>query len=209
MADDLVAALVATGVAPALAREWADPLAAAAALFGIRDRDRPRRLAAFVAQCVHESARFTRLDEDLRYRNPARLDELFTAVRGAADAAALIQLGPEAIANRVYSHRNGNGPESSGDGWRFRGRALLQITGRGNYAAAAAACRRPYVEHPELLLQPSDAALASAWWWTAHGCNAPADRGDVAGVTAVINPAMAGAEQRAALYRRALQALGA
>jgi hypothetical protein len=115
-------------------------------------------------------------------------------VRSAADAAALIHHGPEAVANRVYSGRNGTGLESTGDGWRYIGRGLLQITGRANNAAAAAACRHLYIGHPELLLQLGDATLASAWWWAAHGCN-------VAAVTLAINgEAMAGAVERLTLY---------
>jgi putative chitinase len=199
--------LLAVGVTPAVATAWASALEAAAKTFGITT---PRRIAAFVAQCAHESARFTRLQENFGWRDAVRLDATFSAVKGIDDAKALIQAGPAAIANRVYAGRNGNGPEGSGDGARFIGRGCLQLTGRANYAAAAAALKRPYTEQPALLLQPGDAALASAWWWKEHGCNALADAGDIGRITRVINgSAMAGAEERAALYGKALKALGA
>ena len=202
---DLRAALLAAGASPAAADTWAEPLAAAAALHDISG---PRRLAAFLAQCSHESARFTRLEEDLRYRTPARLDAMFSAVRGEADAAALIAKGPEAIANRVYAGRNGNGDEASGDGARFIGRGLLQLTGRRNYRQAGDALRLPLESRPESVAMPSVAALTAAWYWLAHDCNRLADRGDIDGITRAINgAAMAGTADRATLYQAALNIL--
>ncbi|WP_275472412.1 glycoside hydrolase family 19 protein, partial [Pseudomonas aeruginosa] len=90
---------------------------------------------------------------------------------------------PRAIANNAYASRNGNGDEASGDGWRYRGRGLLQITGRANYRAAGAGLGQPLEQEPELLEQPEFAALSAAWWWASHGLNDLADRGEFAAIT--------------------------
>lgn len=201
---DMRSALLAVGASQALAVAWCEPMAAAAALHDITT---PRRLAAWVAQCAHETDGFKQLEEDLGWRDAVRLDGMFSAVRGVADAQSLIRRGPEAIANRVYAGRNGNRLEASGDGWRYRGRGALMLTGRANYAAAGADLRRPYVDQPELLLQPGDAALSASWFWVWKGCNAMADAGDIAATTRAVNgAAMDRADRRAALYRRALTA---
>lgn len=176
--------LVAAGVPPTQARWFVDPLAAACARFDIVT---PARLAGFIAQCRVESADFTRLEEDLRYRNPERLDEVFRSVVGLEDAARLIKAGPQAIANRVYAGRLGNGNEASGDGWRYRGRGLKQLTGRDNYADAAEALGRPYLEQPDLVARPEDACLTAAWFWHTNKCNVLADSAQWDMITRVVN----------------------
>lgn len=205
--QQLQAALRAVGVADAVAHAWIDPLTAVCALRAI---DRPRRIAAFLAQLAHETAGLTKLEEDLRYRDPARLDALFSAVRGLADAETLIRRGPVAIANRVYGARNGNGSEDSGDGWRYRGRGGLHLTGRANYQDAGADLCLPLEQQPDLVLRPDVAAQTAGWFWIRRGCNEMADKGDIAATTQAVNGAgMAGAEHRAKLYRQALSALSA
>ena len=97
-----------------------------------------RRLCHFMGQVFVETAGFTVLEENLHYQNPERLDAVFSAVKGTADAQALIAKGPAAIANRVYAQRLGNGDEASGDGWRYRGSGYKQLTGRANYRAIGA-----------------------------------------------------------------------
>jgi len=92
-----------------------------------------RRLCHFMGQVFVETAGFTVLEENLNYKNPDRLDMIFSAVKGRDDAVALIAKGPEAIANRVYANRLGNGNEASGDGWRYRGSGYKQLTGRANF----------------------------------------------------------------------------
>src|SRR6185312_4780566 len=124
--------------------------------FGIADAT---ERACFLAQACHETAGFTRFEEDLRYTSPSRLDAMFSAVHGEVDAAALIRQGPQAIANRVYAGRLGNGEEGSGDGWRFRGRGIFMLTGRTNYRAAAAALNHPYEDFPDQVAQPEGAVL--------------------------------------------------
>lgn len=176
--------LVAAGVPPTQARWFVEPLAAACARFDIVT---PPRLAGFIAQCRVESADFTRLEEDLRYRNPERLDDIFRSVVGLEDAARLIKAGPQAIANRVYAGRLGNGNEASGDGWRYRGRGLKQLTGRDNYADAAEALGRPYLEQPDLVARPEDACLTAAWFWHTNKCNVLADSAQWDMITRVVN----------------------
>ncbi len=200
-----VAALCAAGVAPTQARIFAEPLAAACARFGITT---PARVAGFIGQCRVESADFTALEENLRYRKPEVLDRIFTAVRGLGDAARLIAQGPEAIANRVYANRNGNGDEASGDGWRYRGRGLKQLTGRANYADAAADLGRPYVDKPDLVALPPDACLTAAWFFTRAKGNLLADSVQWDAITRAVNgPAMLQADLRRQYSEEAFQAL--
>ncbi len=113
----------------------------------------------------------------------------------------------EAIANNTYPNRNGNGDESSGDGWRFRGRGLLQITGRRNYRTVGDSLGLPLEIEPELLEQPEHAASSSAWWWAARGLNGLADRCEFAAITRRINGGMNGQAERMALWERAKRVL--
>jgi putative chitinase len=199
-----VATLTAAGVPVTQARQFAAPLAAACARFGI---DTPPREAGFVAQCRVESADFTRLEENLRYRSPEVLDRTFRSVVGLGDAARLIELGPRAIANRVYGGRLGNGPEASGDGWRYRGRGLKQLTGRDNYADAARALNRPYLEQPELVAEPADACLTAAWFWHTIKGNVLADSAQWDAITRAVNgPGMLQAAQRRQYAEEAVRA---
>lgn len=199
-----VATLIAAGVAPTQARQFAEPLAAACARFDIVTAP---RVAGFVAQCRVESAEFTRLEEDLRYRSPERLDSIFRSVVGLEDASRLVKAGPQAIANRVYAGRLGNGDEASGDGWRYRGRGLKQLTGRANYADAAEALGRPYLDQPDLVARPDDACLTAAWFWHANKCNILADSAQWDAITRVVNgPGMLQADLRRQYAEEAVRA---
>jgi putative chitinase len=199
-----VAQLVAAGVQPTQAKVFADPLSAACALFDISSRV---RLAAFVAQCVHESTGFARLEENLFYTTPARIRKMWPTRVTTEAAAAPLCRNPEALANTVYALRNGNGDPASGDGWRFRGRGLFQLTGRHNYADAALELNRPYIEKPELVAQPSDACLTAAWYWHTNKLNLLADASNTKAITWAINgPALAGLDERKQLFERALLA---
>ncbi len=200
---DMRTALLAVGATPALALRWAEPMAAAAALHDITSW---KRLAAWLAQCSHESARFARLEEGLVYTSAQRIVAVF-GQRLASIAPELVR-APAALANAAYADRNGNGPRASGDGFRYRGRGLIQLTGRANYRRAGEGLGLPLEDEPGRVLEPSVAALTAAWYWREHGCNALADDGDIGGCTRVVNgPAMAGALERQELYRRALTAL--
>lgn len=199
-----VQSLVAAGVAPTQARQFAQPLAAACARFDIST---PARIAGFVAQCRVESADFTRLEENLFYTTPERIRAVFPSrVPSLADAARLVR-NPKALANRVYHSRLGNGPEGSGDGYAFRGRGIVQLTGRANYADAATALGRPYVEQPELVAQPADACLTAAWFWHARKLSILADSAQWDAITRQVNgPAMLHADLRRQHAEQALTA---
>ena len=199
-----VASLVAAGIGPTQARLFEAPLRAVCERFGI---DTPARRAAFVAQCAHESALFTRLEEGLYYRTAERICAIFRGTLPDPASAAGLACNPKALANRVYANRNGNRDEASGDGWRYRGRGLIQLTGRSNYARAAQALGRDYVGEPDRVLDPFDACLTAGWFWDSAKLNALADAGRIDDVTRAINGrAMAGARERRELYARALAA---
>jgi putative chitinase len=190
--------LIAVGVSPTQARLFADPLRAAMEL---HDIGTPRRQAAFIAQCMIESARFTRLEENLFYTTPARIRMVWPSRFKAAYEAEPYARNPKALANRVYAGRNGNGDEASGDGWRYRGRGLFQLTGRANYEQAGLALGRPYVATPDAVAQPSDACLTAAWFWHSRGCNQMVDDGAFDATTRAINgPAMLHAAERRNAY---------
>lgn len=201
-----VAALMACGISAPLAAVYEAPLAYACDRFAINTG---ARQAAFATQCAHESGDLARLEEMLNYTTPARIVAVWPRrVTGLADAATLCR-NPEGLANRVYAGRNGNAGESSGDGWTYRGRGLIQLTGRANYRAAAEAIGEPYEAQPELVLQPAHAALTAAWFWAAGGCNELADVGNIEAVTRKINgPAMAGLDDRRRRFERARGAFG-
>lgn len=162
-----------------------------------------RRLCHFMGQVFVETAGFTVMEENLNYRNPERLDAVFSAVKGTEDAKALIMKGPQAIANRVYAKRLGNGDEASGDGWRYRGSGYKQLTGRANYRAIGAIVDMDLEGQPELARDPVGAAKVAFAFWDANKCSPLADAGDLEGITEKINgPAKLGlAERRNATLR--------
>lgn len=184
------------------AAEIAPALEASRAIASINT---PRRVRHYLAQLAHESAGFTRLIESFAYKDPDRLDDLFRAIRGRDDALMLMRKGPEAIANRVYANRMGNGDEASGDGFRYRGRGFIQLTGKDNYAKAEKMSGLPLLKEPGLLSRAREAAQVAAHFWRWNNINAEADEGDLAGVTRMVNgAAMAGLDDRAVWLKRAL-----
>ncbi|MEN8639574.1 glycoside hydrolase family 19 protein [Pseudomonas sichuanensis] len=168
------------------------------------------RMAAFLAQVGHESGQLRNLVENLNYSAEALVRTWPT--RFTPQTAGAYARQPEKIANKVYSGRMGNGPEGSGDGWCFRGRGLLQVTGRTNYRAAGAGLGLPLEDQPELLEQAEHAAQSAAWWWAKHGLNELADAGRFTDIGSVINTGQPGrvphgAAERKALYDLALKVL--
>lgn len=201
----MIERLIAAGVHPTQAKAFAEPLKAAMALFDISTRERQ---AAFLAQCMIESQSFTRLEENLYYTTPARIDAVFSAVKSIEEATLYVR-NPQRLANKVYANRNGNGDEASGDGWAFRGRGLFQLTGRANYKAASegVGMGAVYMHKPSLVAEPSDACLTAAWYWQSRGCNQLIDAGNFDSTTRLINgPAMLHKHERAAAFHHNLTA---
>ncbi len=202
--------LEALGVRHALAVQYAPLLAIAAHRYHIDAT--PRRVAAWLATLAHESARFSTLVENLNYSAeglaatwPARYADMAGQPNATARRIARRQ---EDIANLTYAGRLGNGSAGSGDGWKYRGRGLIQITGRSNYAASGLVLDLDLLERPELLEQPYNAALSAAEWWHRHGCNALADTGDLAAVTRKVNGGLTGLDDRLKLYAGAMTYIG-
>lgn len=163
----------------------------------------PKQIAAFIAQTAHESAGYTRLTENLNYSAEALMrvwPKRFPS-KIVADAFAR---KPELIANQVYSSRMGNGPVQSGDGWKFIGRGLKQLTGKDNYTRCGKALGVDMVENPELLLKPAYAARSAGWFWSINGCAALADAGQFEQLTKRINGGLIGLADRKARYDRVL-----
>ncbi|WP_145186158.1 glycoside hydrolase family 19 protein [Pseudomonas sp. URMO17WK12:I11] len=168
------------------------------------------RQAAFLAQVAHESGQLRNLVENLNYSAEALVRTWPS--RFNAQTAAAYARQPEKIANKAYGGRMGNGPEASGDGWRFRGRGLLQVTGRSNYREAGAGLGLPLEDEPDLLEQAEHAAQSAAWWWAKHGLNQLADAGRIRDIGSIINTGQPGktphgAADRLALYDIALRVL--
>lgn len=199
-----VASLVAAGIGPTQARAFAAYILQTCERFEINTT---QRQAAFVAQCAHESGLFVHLEEDLYYRKPDQVMKVFPRTVKTLTLANTLIGNPEGLANTVYAGKNGNGPYNTGDGFRYCGRGLIQLTGRANYTAAALDLAEPYVDHPEHVATPPDACLTAGWYWNRSRLNGLADSSDIDGITRAINgAAMAGAQDRRDLYRRAMQA---
>lgn len=208
---------LATGVVDA----FIDPLTEACSRWGIDNED---RVAAFVAQAAHESGQLRYLTENLNYsatglvatwpsrfrhRRNGDAADLEVGADGLAIAEAFHRR-PEAIANRVYSRRMGNGDEASGDGWNYRGRGIFGITGAANYARASTAVtgdRGTYLRAPDLVATPEHACATAGWYWSAHNLNAYADGGDFQGLTRAINGGLIGLEDRVVFWHRAIASM--
>lgn len=184
------------------AATWLRPLTDAMGLHAI---DTPEREAMFLAQCAHESAGFKHLVENLNY-SPQGLLATFPRYFTAAKAVEFAH-DAERIASRVYANRNGNGDEVSGDGWRYRGRGLIQLTGRANYDRCGRSLGIDLLAEPEQLEQPLGAALSAAWYWHTDGCNELADANAFASITRRINGGNNGQAEREAWLARARAAL--
>lgn len=167
------------------------------------------RMAAFLGQIGVESQNLQRIEENLTYTKADRLQAVFGSKAFGGEDAALFVKAPEALANRVYAGKGGNGDVASGDGWKYRGRGLIQVTLRGNYKAFADHCGVDVVASPDLLLKPTYAVWSSCWYWSAHKLNALADADDLATLTRRINAASHAHEQRMNLTRQARDVLRA
>jgi len=164
-----------------------------------------RRLCQFLGQIFVETGGLRHMEENLNYTKPDRLDAIFSKVKGTDDARDLIRRGPEAIANRVYAGKLGNGDEASGDGWRYRGSGYKQLTGRANYREIGKIVGVDLEGNPELAREPAAAAKVAFAFWDMRKCSPLADAGDVEGVTEKVNgPAKLGLKERIEATERAL-----
>jgi putative chitinase len=168
----------------------------------------PRCVAAFLGQCAVESAGFLSMEEDLNY-SAGRLCEVWPSRFPNIQAAEPCALLPEMLANRVYADRLGNGDPASGDGWKFRGRGLIQITGRTAYEQFAQAMGMTLDQAVEHAATQAGAADSAAWYWSVNNLNALANAWSIDLMTRRINGGMAGAAERIRLCDAALQAIGA
>lgn len=218
--------IIAAGVSPALAEQWLDPVRKACAEFGI---DTDLRIAAFLAQCAHETGGFRVLQENLNYSAdgmaaiwPSRFAEQEPdparpgKTKSKKDAkgknipnkfALALHRNPEAIANVVYSNRMGNGPVESGDGWKHRGMGLKQLTGKDNQRRCGEALGVDLVANPELLLKPEYAARSAGWFWAVNKLSTFADTGDIVGMTKKVNGGLIGIDDRKKRYSAVMAAM--
>ena len=165
------------------------------------------RLAAFIAQCSHESNNFTAVKENLNYRWES-LRRVFPKYFPTDAIAKQYAQQPEKIANRVYANRMGNGPESSGDGYRYCGRGLIQLTGKNNYQAFADSIDTPLEEITEFLGTFEGCVQSACWFWEANNLNTLADNRDIITISRRINGGDIGLDDRIAKYNNALRVLG-
>lgn len=168
-----------------------------------------RAMCHFFGQIHVETGGLAHTEESFAYRDPDRLDALFSAVHGEEDATALIALGPKAIAGRIYANRLGNGDEESGDGWAFRGSGYIQLTGRLNYRMFGRKVGVNLEQHPERARSVESMAKIALAYFSVTGCVGMAEAGNLEGVTKAINGrAMVALSKRRAETHRAFDIFG-
>ena len=182
---------------------WFEPLESCFFRFEINT---PERQAAFIGQCAHESANFKTLQENLNYSAKGLRGTWPSRFPSEAEAQPYHRQ-PEKIANKVYSGRMGNTEE--GDGWKYRGRGLIQLTGKDNYRLASDALGVDFIADPDLVLTKEYAALTAAWFWDKNRLNAFADANDIERMTKKINGGIIGLDDRKKHIAHALEVLGA
>jgi putative chitinase len=172
------------------------------------DINTPQRIAAFLAQCAHESGGFKAIKENLNYKAESLLKVFPKYFKDAATANAYAH-NQEKIANRVYASRMGNGDEASGDGFRYCGRGLIQLTGKANYQSFADSLEMAVTDVPAYLATFEGAVQSACWFWENNNLNQYADKGDIVTMTKKINGGTIGLEDRKKHYEHALHVLGA
>ena len=171
------------------------------------DINTPVRQAMFLSQIAHESGNFCHVSENLNY-SVNGLRSVFGKYFPNDNLAAEYARKPEKIANRVYANRMGNAEESSGDGWKYRGRGLIQLTGKNNYTTFSLSADNNALLEPELVSEPELAVQSAGWFWDTNGLNALADTGDVRVVTKRINGGYNGLTDRSAKFGKLMIILG-
>jgi len=182
--------------------KWLEPLNAVMQKYEINTNNRK---AAFLGQCMEESNNFTRLEENLNY-SPERLMEVWPSRFPDLPTAMKYAHQPQLLANKVYAGRLGNREE--GDGYKFRGRGIIQITGRDEYFYCGNALKIDTLTYPELLAIPENAAMSAGWFWNKKSLNQLADLGDYETMTKRINGGLEGLANRKAKIAHAKQVLG-
>jgi putative chitinase len=187
------------------AAAWAD---AALEILPKYEINTPNRIAGFFAQCGHESMNFTALSENLNYRAET-LEKLFSkyfskAGRNAADYAKQ----PEKIANVIYANRMGNGDTASGEGYLFRGRGVIQLTGKDNYSAFASSIKMTLPDVIDYVQTKKGALESACWYWNSRKLNIACDENDIVKMTKLVNGGIIGLEDRRKHYEQALAILG-
>jgi putative chitinase len=172
--------------------KWLGPLEETFAKYDIST---PQRQAAFIGQCQHESANFNTLEENLHYKAESLMKVWPSRFTNDLIAGAYAN-NPEKIANKVYAGRMGNGDEESGDGWKYHGRGLIQLTGRDNYANCGSSLNLDLLGNPNLLIEPKYATLSAGYFWNKKGLNALADSKDYDTMTKRINGGLIGIDDR-------------
>lgn len=158
--------------------------------------DTKERINSFLAQCGHESGGFTRFVENLNY-SAKGLRATFPKYFPDDAIATAYERKPEKIANRVYANRMNNSNESSGDGWKFRGRGPIQLTGKANYEMFSKDTGIDLLQNPDLVLSDNTILLKTAiWFWNKNKLNDFADKKDIKGMTKKINGGFIGLEER-------------
>lgn len=193
-----------------LAEKFFNPLTLAFEQYNINNA---ARIAAFLGQVFIESTFFSRLEENLNYKSAERLHDIFPRAFASLETAKQYIGKPEKIANRVYSSNFnkylGNGDENTGDGWRYRGRGLIQVTGKYNYTVLSTNTGINFIANPELLLDPAYACISAAHFFKSRGLNELADQGSFDQLTEKVNKAKLELAQRSFYYQRGFQILGA
>ena len=193
-----------TAMFPKAGTTWVEPLNKILPKYGINTT---ARIAGFLSQVGHESGGFTTLEENLNY-SAAGLTKTFGKYFKNRDVNAYAKK-PEAIANLVYGSRLGNGDEASGDGYRFRGRGLIQLTGRENYTKFGASISKTAEEVIEYIKTPAGAIESACWYWATRSLNKIADAADVEAMSKAVNGGTIGLTERKALYARITSILSA
>ena len=188
-----------------IGEQWVDALNETFQRFNILT---PLQQASFIGQCGHECGNFKILEENLNYRAET-LMKLWAKRFPTLDIANQYAKNPKKIANMVYSNRMGNRDEASGDGYRFRGRGCIQLTGHANYFHAGKACDEDFVMNPDLVATPKFAAMTAGWFWNTHKLNQYADTRDFTMMTKRINGGTIGLNDRIKHINHALEVLTA
>jgi putative chitinase len=173
--------------------KWLQPLNDTFAKFDINT---PARMASFIGQCMHESGNFKVLEENLNY-SAVRLTQVFPNRFTLAKAQDCVAKGKQAIAEVMYGKRADLGNTQDGDGGKFFGRGVIQLTGRANYTSFATAIGKPeIIENPSLVATPEYACLSAGWFWSTRKLNTQADSGDYTTMTKRINGGTLGLQER-------------